>query len=34
MGVAFINILNMSVTLVVVALPKGNIPIHVHILEF
>jgi Ca2+-transporting ATPase len=33
MGVAFVNILNMAVTLVVVALPKGNTPAHANILE-
>jgi hypothetical protein len=33
MGVAFIKILNMAVTLVIVAHPKGSPPAHTNILE-
>ena len=33
MGLAFIKSLNLAVTLVIVALPTGNTPAHVNILE-
>ena len=33
LGAAFVNILNMAVALAIVALPKGNAPNHVKILE-